>query len=186
MSGRPRRLVLVRHGEAVSQVADDPDPGLSDRGRAQAEQAADHLAPLGPLPVVASPLRRTRETAGPFGARWDRDVEIEPRVAEIAWPTDDLAARGRWLRRAMSGTWSDLPEPQRSWREEVVSTLLALAKDTVVVTHLIAINVAIGAATGDDRVVSTLVDNCSTTVVRTDGRALELVEAGAEAVTEIW
>ena len=49
------RLVLVRHGHASGGWDDDPDPGLDDLGRAQAEAMADLVAPLGPLPILVSP-----------------------------------------------------------------------------------------------------------------------------------
>jgi hypothetical protein len=35
-------------------------------------------------------------------------------------------------------------------------------------------------------VLSTMVDNASMTVLTTDGAALELLEVGAEAITEVW
>ena len=52
------RLILVRHGRAAGGWDDDLDPGLDDLGRAQAEAMADLVAPLGPLPILVSPLRR--------------------------------------------------------------------------------------------------------------------------------
>ena len=39
------------------------DPGLDPVGFEQARDLAARLGPLGPLPLVTSPLRRTRETA---------------------------------------------------------------------------------------------------------------------------
>ena len=57
-------LVLVRHGRPAAGWDADPDPGLDPEGVAQAERMAAALAPSGPLPIVVSPKRRTRETAG--------------------------------------------------------------------------------------------------------------------------
>ena len=59
------RLVLVRHGRAAAGWDADADPGLDATGREQADAVAAALAPEGPLPVVVSPMRRTRETAAP-------------------------------------------------------------------------------------------------------------------------
>ncbi|HUJ48347.1 MAG TPA: hypothetical protein VLV55_14525, partial [Rhizomicrobium sp.] len=59
--------------------------------------------------------------------------------------------------------------------------LLAIPEDTAVFTHYIAINVAIGAAAGDDRVVVFSPDNCSVTILETDGGVLRLIEKGREA-----
>ena len=59
--------------------------------------------------------------------------------------------------------------------------LLAVEVDTVVVSHFVAINAAIGAAVGSDQIVVAALDNCSQTVIDVvDGR-LVLVEQGSEA-----
>jgi broad specificity phosphatase PhoE len=180
------RLVLARHGRATGGWDDDPDPGLDDRGWAQAGALADHLAAGGVMPIVCSPLRRTRETARPLAERWGLEPRIEPAVAEIPSPDGvPLGARVAWLRGAMRGCWADLPPNYLDWRDQVVATLVALPVDTVVVSHFIAINAAIGAATGDDRVVIRSLDNCSRSIFDVvDGR-LVLVEAGHEADTLI-
>ena len=69
--GSPTTLILVRHGETdhttekrFSGRAGD-DPSLNADGRAQVRAVADWLAPLAEEidAVLASPLRRTRETA---------------------------------------------------------------------------------------------------------------------------
>ena len=60
------RLHLVRHGRATGGWDVDPDPGLDPLGVEQADRLVERLAPLGPLPVVTSPLRRCRETAAPL------------------------------------------------------------------------------------------------------------------------
>jgi broad specificity phosphatase PhoE len=180
------RLHLVRHGEAAAGWGDDLDPGLSDRGRAQAEAMAAELAPFGPLPVLVSPLRRCRETAEPLLARWQVKPTVEPRVSELPSPPGStLESRTQWLRALMSGTWADGAPELDGWRRDVISCLVALDADTVVVTHFIAINVIVGCATDDDRVVCQRLANCSVTVVDVDGGALRLVHTGAEASTEV-
>jgi broad specificity phosphatase PhoE len=180
-------LYLVRHGRPRARYDQDHDPGLDDVGRAQAQAAAADLAALGPLPVVSSPLRRTRETAMPFERLWDVTASIEPAVGEIRSPTDDLAERSAWLVEILRGNrrWGDLDDERRGWRDGVVDALLALAADAVVVTHYIAINAAVGVAIGDDRVVSFRPDNCSCTVLESDGRTLSLVELGRQAETAV-
>ncbi|MBV9410914.1 MAG: histidine phosphatase family protein [Acidimicrobiia bacterium] len=179
------RLYLVRHGRPLARYDQDHDPGLDEVGRAQAEAAAADLAPLGPLPVVTSPLRRTRETAAPFERQWNVSASIEPAVGEINSPTEDLAERSAWLGAILRGErrWDDLDTERRGWRDGVVSALLALDVDSVVVTHFIAINAAAGAAIGDDRVVHFRPDNCSCTVLESDGHALTLMELGRQATT---
>ncbi|CAA9228164.1 MAG: hypothetical protein AVDCRST_MAG50-1630 [uncultured Acidimicrobiales bacterium] len=77
------RIWMVRHGRAAAGFGAELDPGLDDHGRAQAEAVADRLAPLGPLPMVVSPLRRCRETAAPLEARWGVTARVDPDVGEI-------------------------------------------------------------------------------------------------------
>jgi hypothetical protein len=68
----------------------------------------------------------------------------------------------------------------------VVACLLEQPDDCVVFTHFVAINVAIGAAIGDDRIVCRRVANCASTTLDTDGGSLTLVTEPAEvAQTEV-
>ncbi|MEJ2132840.1 MAG: histidine phosphatase family protein [Gammaproteobacteria bacterium] len=178
------RIYLVRHGRAAAGFADHPDPGLEDTGRRQAEAAAEALAPLGPLALRSSPLARALETAAPLAARWGREPQVEERVAEIPSPTEDLAVRAQWLRKVMAGNWADVPE-LADWRARLVSYLEQLGEDSVIFSHFIAINVAVGAATGDDRVVCFRPDNGSITVIENEGRSLSIVELGSQADTRV-
>jgi len=179
------RIYLIRHGKAAAAWDADRDPGLDDQGRAQAADAALRLAPRGPLPLVSSPLRRTRETAAAFERCWGAPARIEPRVAEIPSPTDELPGRAEWLRGVMQGRWSDLDDSLRRWRRDVAAALQAIAADTVVVSHFIAINVAVGHALGDDRVVCFRPDNCSCTVLDYSAGRFSVAELGAEAATRV-
>ncbi|RZU35096.1 broad specificity phosphatase PhoE [Streptomyces sp. BK022] len=99
---RPRRIVLVRHGESVGNVDDsvyerEPDHALAltDRGREQAEETGKHLREIfgdERVSVYVSPYRRTHETFDAF--RLDPDlirVREEPRLREQDW--------GNWQER---------------------------------------------------------------------------------------
>ncbi|HMC69829.1 MAG TPA: histidine phosphatase family protein [Mycobacteriales bacterium] len=176
------RLTLVRHGRAAAGWGADLDPGLDDLGRAQAEAMADVLAPSGPLPIVVSPLRRTRDTAAPLEQRWAVEGVVDPSVGEIESPSPDLAQRELWLRELMQGTWSAAPALDW-WRGRVIDSLAAITTDTVVVSHFVAINVAVAHATGDDRVVCFVPDNCSRTVIDTDGDRFTVVELGEQVTS---
>ena len=56
--------------------------GLSERGRAQAETAAEALKDSDVVLVVASPLQRAQETAAPIAARHGLDVATDPDLIE--------------------------------------------------------------------------------------------------------
>jgi broad specificity phosphatase PhoE len=180
------RLILVRHGEAAAGFSADTDPGLSAIGHEQAETAARTIADdLARRPILVSPLKRCRETAQPLEQRWGVVATVDPAVGEVASPTDDLAARGAWLRTLMQSAWHDVAPELQAWRQSVIDRLLAVEADTVVVSHFIAINAAVGHATGNQRVVCFRPDNCSRTILEARDGALHVVELGGEATTAV-
>ncbi|WP_139983720.1 bifunctional RNase H/acid phosphatase [Nocardioides litoris] len=90
--GASTTLVLVRHGVTVHTTAKrfsgglgGDNPPLSDEGRDQVRLAAEWLAPLAEQVdrVVASPVRRTRESADIVGAVLGVEVAEEPGFAEM-------------------------------------------------------------------------------------------------------
>lgn len=176
------RVYMVRHGRAEAGFGGAMDPALDALGHEQANAVAKMLAQTGPLPILSSPLRRTRETAAALAALWRVDPVIEDAVAEIPSPRGmTLEGRVAWLRNLMGGSWRDVPRDLAEWREDCVASVTEISRDTVIFSHYVAINVIAGAATGDDRVVVFSPDNCSVTVFETDGQKLRLIEKGAEA-----
>ncbi len=93
--GAPATFVLLRHGETPLTPqkrfsgSGGSDPSLSSVGREQAERVAASLARRGTIQaVVASPLARTRETAGIVAARLGLEVTVEEGLRETdfgAW-----------------------------------------------------------------------------------------------------
>jgi broad specificity phosphatase PhoE len=178
-------IYLVRHGKAAAGFDGHLDPGLDDLGRSQALATAAELAPHGPLALYSSPLAHARETAELLAALWNAEIVIEPRVAEIPSPTEVLTERAAWLRRAMQGRWRDLDEALQAWRRDLLCCLQALTEDSVVFCHFIAINVAVGAAQDDDRLVVFPPDNGSVTLLSNDAGTLRVIELGRSAQTRV-
>ncbi|MEU3843359.1 bifunctional RNase H/acid phosphatase [Streptomyces sp. NPDC028635] len=93
--GAPATFVLLRHGETPLTPqkrfsgSGGTDPALSGVGRDQAERVAAALARRGTVQhVVASPLTRTRETAGIVADRLGLEVTVEEGLRETdfgAW-----------------------------------------------------------------------------------------------------
>jgi len=93
----PTTVVLVRHGvteyttgRRFSGGLGGHNPPLSEEGRAQIELVAEWLSPLRDrvAAVLASPVRRTRESADLLGEAWGVAVVEEPGFAEMefgAW-----------------------------------------------------------------------------------------------------
>lgn len=190
------KIYMVRHGKAAAGWDGDADPGLDVTGHAQAEAVAQDLAArlTSPVAVYTSSLLRCRETAMPLATMWQTQAIVEPRVAEIPSPIEDLVARTEWLRRVMAGSWAELSSDPESagidfarWQSDVVAALVTLgtSQDIVVFSHFIALNAAFCAATGADQIVAFRPDNCSVSVFETDGTALTLLTQGHEADTQV-
>lgn len=71
-------LLIVRHGRPEEHVVADgaADPGLTEIGHQQAEAVAEYLATQGVDHIMASPMRRARETAAPLARILGFDIEI--------------------------------------------------------------------------------------------------------------
>jgi broad specificity phosphatase PhoE len=106
-------LIVARHGRTAANAAGlllgRADPPLDDVGRVQAGALADVLAATpGPWRVIASPLQRTRATAGTIATRLGVEVEIDQRWIELDYGEFD----GRPVREVPADTW-------RRWREDL-------------------------------------------------------------------
>ena len=179
------RLLLIRHAKPAANWDVADDAGLDPTGQAQAAALPALLASRGPLPIVTSPLRRTRETATPLADAWSVEPVVDPAVGEIASPGVTMEERSSWLGVVMASQWADLDASLQLWRDSLLATLLALPADTVVVTHFVAINTVVGACAGDQRVLSFSPAHTSITEIEVAGGALQLVERGAEADTTV-
>jgi hypothetical protein len=84
-------------------------------------------------------------------------------VGEVPSPTPELAARGAWLRTVLAQTWPEVDAALHDWRSQLLAGLASLGEDTVVFTHYVAINTAVGAATGDERLVCCMPGHASVT-----------------------
>ena len=85
----------------------------------------------------------------------------------------------------MVDQWPNLDRDLQQWRQQVIEALLSIKTDTVVFTHYIAINSAVGHTIEDNRVISFRPDNASITALETKGNKLSLVERGVEADTRV-
>ncbi|MFJ9947717.1 bifunctional RNase H/acid phosphatase [Kitasatospora sp. NPDC091207] len=93
--GTPTTFVLLRHGETHLTPekrfsgSGGSDPELSEKGRWQAERAAEALVARGSVQaVVSSPMLRTRQTAETVAARLGLEVRYEDGLREVdfgAW-----------------------------------------------------------------------------------------------------
>ena len=100
----PTLVFLVRHGQTPTTGTTLPGRAkglhLADKGREQAANVADRIAPLAKnvAAVYASPLERTRETAAPIGKAVRQRVKSNRGLLECdfgEWTGAELKALGK-------------------------------------------------------------------------------------------
>lgn len=186
------RVHVIRHGKpAATWGGEDEDPGLDGAGLLQALAVAKEILALPedqrPTRVVASPLRRCRETAEPLADALGVEVVIDPRVGEIPTPAAlSHDERPAWLRQAFGGRWDQIEGDLDyvGWTKSVAGALREHA-GAAVFSHFVALNAAVGVATGQGEVMAFRPDHCSRTVFDIDGERLILVEKGREAQSQV-
>jgi broad specificity phosphatase PhoE len=105
-------VILVRHAESewnrhFSRTRIDPDipdPDLTGTGRRQAEELTELLAQANVRRLVASPYRRTLQTATIVANALGLAIEVEPLVRERCVFSCDLGSSPREL----AALWPDL------------------------------------------------------------------------------
>jgi probable phosphoglycerate mutase len=162
-------LLIIRHAEPVRVTAEETggapaDPGLTPRGREQADRLAAWLAAERVDRVVSSPLRRATETAAPLAAALGLTVEIDAQLCEYDRasdsyiPMEEMRAEQdeRW-RAMVEGRWEDFggEHPER-FRARIVPCLdriieTAPGQTVAAVCHGGVINIYLAAVLGMDR-----------------------------------
>lgn len=145
--GSPTTLVLLRHGETPLTPqkrfsgSGGSDPSLSEAGRRQAEAAAAQLAARGGVQaIVASPLRRCRQTAQTVATRLGLDVDVEDDLREAHF--------GAWEGLTFAKVREHYPDDLTAWLKcpaaappgggeslDAVARRVAAARDTLLARH---------------------------------------------------
>lgn len=164
-------LILVRHGVTPATSAKKfsgglggDNPGLSDEGKDQIRATGGWLAPAAPRvdAVIASPVRRTRESADILGDLLGRPVEEEPGFAEMefgVWEGLTFPGVGKLDQPGLERWMTDLsyaPEGGESFATVRARVLEALARvreshggrTVVVVSHVTPIKTLVADALG--------------------------------------
>jgi len=167
--GPATTLILLRHGvtphtldKRFSGGLGGANPGLSDDGRAQVRLAAEWLAPAAERvsTVVASPVRRTRESAEIAAAVLGAAVVEEPGFAETefgAWDGLTFAEVGEKYPDQMAawlGSLDVAPEGGESFRAVEARVLAGLdrvletyaGQAVVIVSHVTPIKILVARA----------------------------------------
>jgi probable phosphoglycerate mutase len=111
-----------------------PGVGLSERGREEAEAAAERLAESRISALYASPMQRTRETAEIVASRLGLDIVERPALIELdfgEWTGatfESVRADPRWSSWNAQRSLASLPggESMRTVQNRAVETMLEL------------------------------------------------------------
>ncbi|MBT1091706.1 bifunctional RNase H/acid phosphatase [Streptomyces sp. Tu102] len=145
--GAPATFVLLRHGETPLTPqkrfsgSGGTDPSLSDVGREQAERVGAALARRGTVQaVVASPLTRTRETAGIVAAHLGLDVTVDDGLRETDFGAWEGLTFGEVRERYADdlGAWLADPEARPTGDGEsfaATATRIAATRDKLVAAY---------------------------------------------------
>lgn len=161
------RIILQRHGRTewnhTGRFQGQTDIELDQTGREQAAKAAPKLAKLEPAAIIASPLKRTQQTADALSALIEVPRSSDPRLMEInvgSWSGltfDEVTAldpgyasamrSGRDFRRSATGETAAevgkrVGEVLRETAEQYRGQTVAL------VSHGVAIRMGVGALLG--------------------------------------
>jgi probable phosphomutase (TIGR03848 family) len=156
---------LLRHGEHAVQgkicAGRAPGISLSERGRGEAEAAAERLAHAGIAAIYASPLDRAQQTAAIIGRRLELPVETNHELNELdfgEWTGqtfDEVRKHPRWPEWAAHRSISRIPggETMREVQRRVVEAMIEMREQhpdegIVVVSHGDVIRAALVFALG--------------------------------------
>ena len=193
------KIYLVRHGEATEGWTSQ-DPPLSELGKSQAQSlitfvdsAIDKNSKKN-IDFISSPLNRCKETASLALAKMYSKIVINDNFRELPSPTLDLDKRVNWLRKVLPLTWSELLKDKETidsgvsytqWKENIMSNIYSLNKDTIIFTHFVVINTVIGEILKSDKIVNFQPSNCSITEISKIKNKLKLVKLGKNLESRI-
>ena len=185
MPAKPTLVLFVRHGTTptTGKVLPGRARGLhlSERGREQAQRAAERIAEVGKIAAVySSPLERARETAAPIARLTKNTTHIERGLIEC----DFGAWTGQSLRRLMKKPeWGQVQRSPSTFRfpagesfvemqTRMVSAVDAIrrrhpGRTVVCVSHADTIKAAVAHAAGTplDLFQRIVISTCSVTAI---------------------
>lgn len=145
-AGAATTLVLLRHGVTTSTErkafsgSGGTDPELTETGHEQARRAADWLLAHGGIDaIVASPMRRTRETAAAAAEVLGLDVEIDDGFIETSFGDWDgftfAEIQERWGDELTAWLGSTAVAPPGGETFDAVYERVEAARDRLVAAH---------------------------------------------------
>lgn len=135
-------ILLIRHGEASASWGDHADPGLSNSGKAQAENLINELKndDLNEFKFITSPKLRAIETAQPLAINYKKEVTIRNEFSEI--PSDGIVNKDKqnWLKDIMTMDINHLPKEVKNWLSKIMDSIHSIEEDVIIFSHFMVIN----------------------------------------------
>ena len=109
----PTMIYFVRHGETILTPdrrfsgSGEPNPPLTEEGRAQAALAAEEVAKLNPEILIASPLLRAAQTAERIASATGLTIEFDQAWYECGF--------GLWDGLSIDEVKADFPKEFKEW-----------------------------------------------------------------------
>ena len=193
------KIYLVRHGEA-SEGWTSQDPPLSELGKLQAKSLMTFVNSIfdenstNTTNAISSPLNSCKETASLALEKKYLEIAINDNFRELPSPTIDLEKRVDWLRRILPLTWPELLKDKETmesgvnftqWRENIMSNIFSLEKDTIIFTHFVVINAVIGEILKSNKIVNFQPANCSITEISKKNDILKIVKLGKSLESKV-
>ena len=193
------KIYLVRHGEA-SEGWTSQDPPLSELGKSQAKSLVTFVDSIfdensiNNINAISSPLNRCKETASLALEKQYLEIAINDNFRELPSPTIDLEKRVDWLRRILPLTWSELLKDRETiesevnftqWKENIMSNIYSLKKDTIIFTHFVVINYVVGEILKSDKIINFQPSNCSITEISKINHKLKIVKLGKSLESKV-
>ena len=129
---------LVRHGEVENPkgviYGRLPGYNLSERGRLQAEQAAERLAQRDVAVIMASPLERAQETAAAIAEKHGIEIVTDERLIETHTTLEGLTRNALHFVRDPRHWWRFRNPLKPSWGEsfsEIKTRMISAVEDAV-------------------------------------------------------
>ena len=98
------------------------------------------------------------------------------------------------MRRVLPLTWSELLKDKETidsgvsysqWKENIMSNVYSLNKDTIIFTHFVVINTVIGKILKSDKIVNFQPSNCSITEISKKNDKLKIVKLGKSLESKV-
>ena len=171
-------ILLIRHGEASASWGDHADPGLSNSGKAQAENLINELKndDLNEFKFITSPKLRAIETAQPLAINYKKEVTIQDEFSEI--PSDGIVNKDKqnWLKNIMTMDINHLPKEVENWLSKIMDSIHSIEEDVIIFSHFMVINTIISSILNNQKLLHFYPDYTSSTrLILKDNEIKEII-----------